>query len=71
MSSSNIQVTDPVEGSVYEIIKKIGKDSGSGAYVVPDIPERKLNGSIKGTTKGKVDPEDVYLVIDQVHEKIL
>ena len=65
MSSSNIQVTDPVEGSVYEIIKKIGKDSGSGAYVVPDIPERKLNGSIKGTTKGKVDPEDVYLVIDQ------
>ena len=50
--------------TVEELIKEKGKSLSSSAYVVPDIPEKKLNNAIVGMTESTVEPEYVVAVID-------
>lgn len=50
--------------TVEELIKEKGKSLSSSAYVVPDIPEKKLNNAIVGMTELTVEPEYVVAVID-------
>lgn len=50
--------------TVEELIKEKGKSLSSSAYVVPNIPEKKLNNAIVGMTESTVEPEYVVAVID-------
>lgn len=50
--------------TVEEFIKEKGKSLSSSAYVVPDIPEKKLNNAIVGMTESTVEPEYVVAIID-------
>lgn len=40
-------------------------DISKSIFVAPNIPDKKLNGAIKGITKNKVAPNKVLLVLDQ------
>lgn len=50
--------------TVEELIKQKGKGLSRSAYVVPDIPEKKLNNAIVGMTQSSVEPEYVVAIID-------
>lgn len=50
--------------TVEELIKQKGKSLSRSAYVVPDIPEKKLNNAIIGMTESSVEPEYVVAIID-------
>lgn len=50
--------------TVEELIKQKGKGLSRSAYVVPDIPEKKLNNAIIGMTQSRVEPEYVVAIID-------
>lgn len=50
--------------TVEELIKEKGKSLSRSAYVVPDIPEKKLNKAIIGMTESSVEPEYVVAIID-------
>lgn len=50
--------------TVEELIKEKGKGLSRSAYVVPDIPEKKLNNAIVGMTGSSVEPEYVVAIID-------
>lgn len=50
--------------TVEELIKEKGKGLSRNAYVVPDIPEKKLNNAIVGMTQSTVEPEYVVAIID-------
>ena len=68
MSSSSqnslVAINDLYEGSVYEIITTHGSKAANKAFIVPSIPDKKINGAIKGATNNAIDAEDVYMVID-------
>ena len=50
--------------ALYELLTKEFSSALKNGYAAPNIPERKLNGSIKGVAKNKVEPEDVLLIQD-------
>lgn len=68
MSSSSqnslVAINDLYEGSVYEIITTHGSKAADKTFIVPSIPDKKINGAIKGATNNAIDAEDVYMVID-------
>ncbi len=50
--------------TVENLIKQKAKALAGTVYVVPDIPEKKLNNAIVGMTGSTVDPDYVVAVID-------
>ena len=50
--------------TVEELIKEKGRGLSRSAYVVPEIPEKKLNNAIVGMTESSVEPEYVVAIID-------
>ncbi|MDO4675603.1 MAG: hypothetical protein Q4A68_03360 [Anaerobiospirillum succiniciproducens] len=67
MSSTSIDQVRPKDlytGSVYEIITQHGSSISEKAFISPNIPEKKLNGAIKGGTGNTCDVEDVYMIVD-------
>lgn len=50
--------------SVLGKINAEAKQFGSNLYVVPNIPEKKLNNAVIGITKNSVDPDVVIAILD-------
>lgn len=63
-SVDQVRPTDLYTGSVYEIITQHGLSISEKAFISPNIPEKKLNGAIKGGTGNTCDVEDVYMIVD-------
>lgn len=46
------------------LTQKFRGATGNGGYAAPDIPERKLNGSVSSVAQNKIKPEEALLVYD-------
>ena len=59
MSSSSqnslVAINDLYDGSVYEIITTHGSKAADQTFIVPSIPDKKINGAIKGATNNAID----------------
>lgn len=55
-----------IQGNIFEIISKGYKDAfdAKRAHIAPNIPDKKMNGSIKGVAQNSVSPNQVLLVLD-------
>lgn len=50
--------------SVLSKINAEAKKFGANFYVVPNIPEKKLNNAVTGITKNSIDPQVVIAILD-------
>ena len=54
------------DGTIFDILSNNTKEIfGGNGYIAPNIPEKKLNGAIKGISQNSVTPNQVLFIVDE------